>query len=254
MIKMRFNLEKPKPLLINNSSIFNKNMNYYICSAGGCGSTLIFNYLKNFGNVFHIHDRYPPDNLTYVGSENTEDQVYDEWFNTTKIPEDKINLYKVIFLYRNPIDVIFSRFIQPHGPNITHLQHIKCINNGLIGLGDIIKSGKDLYGLEEFYDRYVNPKTKRNYKIYCVKYEGFFNNISLFNESLGLPDIKQLYPSRVERPKKIIFAKELLVIYQNLIVKMKKMPFIKIIDISSIIGIKNESDINLELSNVDDDV
>lgn len=229
MIKMTLNLEKPKPLLINNSNIYNKNMNYYVCSAGGCGSTIIYNYLKNFGNVHHIHDRYPPDKLTYIGDENTDEPVYGEWFNKSEIPEDKLPFYKVIFLYRNPIDVIFSRFIQPQGPNITHLQHIKCINNGLIGLGDIIGTGKDLYGLEEFYDNYVIPKTTRNYEIYCVKYEDFFNNISLFNKVLGLPDIKQLYPNKIERRKKITYLKELIYIYQNLIFKMNKMPFIKMV-------------------------
>ncbi len=35
------------------------------------GSTVLFNYLANFGNVYHIHDRYPPKKLQYVGKENT---------------------------------------------------------------------------------------------------------------------------------------------------------------------------------------
>ena len=34
---------------------FNEDMNYYICSYGGSGSTVLFNYLSNFGNVYHIH-------------------------------------------------------------------------------------------------------------------------------------------------------------------------------------------------------
>lgn len=41
-------------------NIFDKNKVFYVCSSGGCGSTILFNYLKNFGNVYHIHDRYPP--------------------------------------------------------------------------------------------------------------------------------------------------------------------------------------------------
>ena len=53
------------------NTYFNKDMNYYICSYGGTGSTVLFNYLANFGNVYHIHDRYPPKKLQYIGKENT---------------------------------------------------------------------------------------------------------------------------------------------------------------------------------------
>jgi len=264
MIKMNFtslqNLEKPKPRVnsLMDLSIFDKNMNYYICSAGGCGSTIIFNYLSNFGNVYHIHDRFPPEKLCFIGKENTEEPVYDEWFNKTEIPEDKLRFYKVIFIYRSPIDVIFSRFIQPQGPNTTHLQHIKCINNGLIGLGDIIKTGRDLYGIEEFYDNYIFPKKKRNYEIICIKYEDFFNNINLFNKILGIPDIKSLYPIKSERQKKKIYIKELLLIYHKLLFKMKQMPFIKVIspEYTNLIETLNKdiNQTNNDLKSFNDDV
>ena len=61
---------------INNEANFDKDMNYYICSYGGSGSTVLFNYLSNFGNVYHIHDRYPPLNLSYVGNQNTNINTY----------------------------------------------------------------------------------------------------------------------------------------------------------------------------------
>ena len=226
---MNLNLEQHNQTQMKlNMKYFNKDLNFYICSSGGCGSTILTNYLSNFGKVYHIHDRFPPDKLCYIGRVNTDEDIYNEWFNSVEIPEDKLHLYKVIFIYRNPIDVIFSRFIQPSGPNIPHLKHIKCINNGLIGLGDIINNKMDLYGLEEFYDNYA-VKKERNYKIYCVKYEMFFNNISLFNKALGIPDIKTLYPVKNERIKKYMYLKELTLIYKSLIIKMEKMPFISIV-------------------------
>lgn len=232
MLNFNLEFEKREKLNKNNSNlitkIFNKNMNYYICSSGGCGSTLLFNYLSNFGNVYHIHDRYPPNNLCYVGKENSENDIYSEWFNNTEIDKSKIQNYKVIFIYRNPIDVIFSRCVQPNGPNITHLQHIKCINNGNIGLGDILKFKRDLYGLEDFFDNYTIPK-KRNYKIYCIKYESFFKNICLINKVLNIPDFPELYPLKQERNKKYTFVKELSFIYSKLLNKMNKMRFIEII-------------------------
>jgi len=211
-----------------NNNYFNKNMNYFICSSGGCGSTILFNYLSLFGNVYHIHDRYPPKKLQYIGKENTDTNVYSEWFNGVEIPEDKLNNYKVIFMYRHPIQVIFSRFTQIKGPNVAHLQHIKCINNGNINFFDIIKAGRDLYGIEDFFDNYVLP-TDRNYNIYAVKYELFWDNIQLFNKIMEIPDVKDLYPVKQERQKSFSFVKELNYIYNSLINKMSKMSFVEII-------------------------
>jgi hypothetical protein len=208
---------------------FNKNMHYYICSYGGCGSTVLFNYLSNFGNVYHIHDRYPPNNLTYVGKHNTTEPVYSEWFNNVEIPEEHLANYKVIYIYRHPIQVIFSRLAQIQGPNIPHLQHIKCPNNGNINIIDVLRTKKDLYGLEHFFDNYTTRSSNKNYPIYSVKYELFWNNISLFNYIIGIPDVKDLYPIKQERPKKFSFVNELSFIYRSLIYKMNKSRFIEII-------------------------
>jgi len=220
------NLIKPTELKQNN--FFNKNMNYYVCSSGGCGSTIIYNYLSNFGNVYHIHDRYPPNKLAYVGKENTTEDIYREWFNNVPIPEDKLGNYKVIFIYRNPLQVIYSRFAQRHGPNINHLRNIKCMNNGNINIFDVLKTGMDLYKMEEFFDNYVSNKA-RNYDIYCIKYEMFWDNISMFNKIIGIPDIKYLYPEKKERLKQIQFQIRLNKIYSSLITKMNSMRFIEFI-------------------------
>ena len=212
----------------NSNHYFNKNMNFYICSIGGCGSTVIFNYLSLFGNVYHIHDRYPPNNLSYIGTENTIEDIYSEWFNGIEIPQDKLKNYKVIFIYRNPIPIIFSRFAQTKGPNINHLKHIKCDNNGNINIYDVIRSKRDLYKMEEFFDNYIIPKS-RNYDIYAIKYELFWDNIAFFNQIIGIPNIKDFYPIRQERAKKYQFINELNFIYRSLIMKMNRMKFIEII-------------------------
>jgi len=213
---------------IKNKNYFKEDMNFYICSSGGCGSTILFNYLSNFGNVYHIHDRYPPKKLKYIGKDQTDKDIYSEWFNDIDIPEDKLKNYKVIFIYRNPIEVIFSRFTQQTRPNKTHLNNIKCINNGNINFLDVINTKLDLYGMENFFDNYIIP-TDRNYNIYAVKYELFWNNINVFNEIMDIPDIKQLYPIKQERKKPFSYVKELNYIYNSLINKMNKMKFIEII-------------------------
>ena len=210
------------------NTYFNKDMNYYICSYGGTGSTVLLNYLANFGNVYHIHDRYPPKKLQYVGKENTNEDIYNEWFNGIEVPEEKIKNYKIIFIYRHPIPVIYSRFAQFNGPNIPHLQHIKCINNGNINIYDVVNFKKDFYGIEGFFDNYMMPND-RNYDIYGVKYELFWNNISVFNNFMGIPNIKDLYPIRQEHKKKYSFVNELNFIYKSLTNKMNRMRFIEII-------------------------
>lgn len=207
---------------------FNPNMNYYICSFGGSGSTILFKYLSHFGNVYHIHDRFPPINLQHVGKNNTKEDVYSEWFNKVEIPETDIKNYKIIFIYRNPIKVIYSRLTQVNNPNIPHLQHIMCDNNGDISLADVLKSRKDLYKLEQFFDNYT-MKQERNYRIYCVKYEQFWDNIPFFNKIIGIPDIKELYPIKYETPKPIRYREQLSDIYSSLINKMNSKTFIELV-------------------------
>ena len=201
---------------------------YYICSYGGCGSTMLSEYLSNFGHVRHIHSRNPPTKLTYVGEENTNKNVYREWFNDVPIEDNKLHNYKVIYIYRNPLNAIYSRFVLKNAPYIKHLQNIQCDNNGFIRLRDVVNTKKDLYKIEEFFNNYTTP-VERNYKIYCVNYEKFWNNIELFNAVLGIPDIKQLYPKRKETIRYGNFNEDLNEIYKNLIYKINSKNAIEIV-------------------------
>jgi len=103
-----------------------------------------------------------------------------------------------------------------------------CDNSGNINFFDVLKSGNDLYKLEEFFDNYTIRK-KRNYNIYCVKYEMFWNNISLFNKIMDIPDIKSLYPIKREKAKKLQYITKLRTIYISLIYKMTQKPFIELV-------------------------
>ena len=142
--------------------------NFYVCSYGGCGSYMLCDQLRKYGNVEHIHSRNPPLELEYIGDKGGGTS-YCEWFNGIKIPENELNDYYVIYLYRNPIKSILSRFHM-----INHLIHIQC-NNFYTTIDDVINTGIDLYGIKEFYNNYTNISIRRNYKIYCVKYDDIFN-------------------------------------------------------------------------------
>jgi hypothetical protein len=217
----RFN---QKSLALKNS-FFNPNKTFYVCSYGGCGSTVLSRYLRCFGNVEHIHSRFPPQKLEYVGKKNTQANIYHEWFNSVPIPENDIHQYKVIYIYRNPVDSILSRFYMK-----LHLQHIQC-KDSTLKIKDILEKKQDLYNVEEFYNNYTIPNMSRNYKIHCVKYENFFENIKEFNEIMGIPDVPKLYPPKIEHEKKkSMETKETLgEIYKNMIDKMQKMPFIHVV-------------------------
>ena len=202
--------------------LYNENMTYYVCSYGGCGSYMMCDYLRNFGKVEHVHSRKPPNKLTYVGGNNTHNKVYGEWFNESIIPKSELKNYKVIYLYKDPVKAILSRFDNPE-----HLNHIQC--DETIKFADLLNSKKDLYKLEEFFNNYTKKqktKRERNYPIYCVKYEDFWSNIQFFNETFGLPDVKELYPIRKETHRKYGKMDELYKIYRPLQKKMDNMPFI----------------------------
>ena len=205
---------------IYNKIYYNSNKKFYVCSYGGSGSYMLCNYLLNFGKVYHIHSRNPPRKLTYIGCEKTTKNVYNEWFNDVEIPESDINNYTVIYIYKNPINAIHSRFTNPD-----HLKHIQC--HETITLSDVVNKKADLYKIEEFFDNYTTTVKNRNYKIHCVKYETFWDNIDIFNKVINLPDIKELYPVIKETHRSCEYTEELTTIYNSLINKMNNRKYIE---------------------------
>ena len=201
--------------LFNKFFFFKKiKKNFYICSYGGCGSTILYKYLKNYGHSEHVHSRYPPNKLTEVGG------YHREWFNNTLIPENKLNDFYVIYIYRDPIHSIYSRFESQHLYNIQV--------DPSITYQDIYNTNKDLYKIEEFFDNYTTPNKDRNYKIICVKYEELF---SRYGELLSLLGIEEIIPFPKEKITKREYVNEtqLRNIYSNLQNKMNKMDFITIV-------------------------
>ena len=186
---------------------------FYICSYGGCGSWLLTNALRKFGNVKHIHSRNPPDKLEYIGKEKGGN-TYIEWFNGIAIPEEEVKNYCVIYLYRNPSFSIPSRF----WPN--HLKNIQ--TDPTIKIKDVLTSGKDLYKIREFYDNYTKPNNNRNYKIYCIKYEDMFDNLDKISNTLGIGKLNIINKSERKAHK------ELEKIYSDLIDEMNKNEVIMI--------------------------
>ena len=83
---------------------------FYVCSFGGSGYTLLANSSKPHGQVEHIQSRNPLLELEYIGNNKGGDTYY-EWFNGIKVPEIEVDDVIVIFIYKDPIKAIYSRYI-----------------------------------------------------------------------------------------------------------------------------------------------
>lgn len=196
---------------------------FYVCSYGGSGSTMLANAIKKYGHVFHIHSRNPPIKLEYVGNEKGGN-TYREWFNGIEIPEYELEDYTVIFIYKNPIKAIYSRYI-PYYKDC-HKLHMNHVQIKETDLKDVIEQKKDLFGIIEFYNNYTTKNNERNYKIYCVRYEDIFEKQANLSEILG---IGPLNLSKREKSKDYTHYVELAHIYSDLMDDMKKRSFVDII-------------------------
>ena len=136
------------------------------------------------------------------------------------MPDDLVEKTKVIYLYKDPVKAIMSRFWERR-----HLKNVECPDLD-VTIDDVINQKKDLFGIEEFYDNYTVP-FDRNYKIYCIKYEALFNELGRVNELLGVSDVKELHFKRNERKRDVKEGLE--DVYKNLKDKMDKMDSIEII-------------------------
>ena len=228
------------------SKYFDKDKNFYICSYGGSGSMMLFGYLANFGTCYHIHSRNLPDNLRYIDTTNKiQHYTYeDNWNNCKPVEEDKIKNYKVIYIYRDPIKSMYS--VARRFPFHAHMLSIQCpvtsktvmkssnkrclkFKQVNFTINDFKKSKVDICGLEEFFDNYTQKRAK-NYFIFCIKYETFFENIESFNKTIEIEDVKELYPIKKEHS---VFYEFYDILrsnqYRNLFAKINTLPPIYII-------------------------
>lgn len=214
------------PVRTNNINFFDNDRSFYICSSGGCGSKMLQSYLSHFGNTHHIHSRNPPVKLTRVG---TSDRP--EWFNDIELqdviekqlPYNQIDHIKVIFIYRDPVYAIHSRII-PRNTHRISTDHLDNIGADHWNIESVVGNMMDLWNLEEFFDNYTIKNPERNYSIYCINYDKFWDNIPEFNKLVGLPDIPDFYPVKKESDYEFVHAKELKMIYRSLINKMNTFP------------------------------
>ena len=186
---------------------------FYVCSYGGCGSKMLCAALQKYGHVEHVHSRNHPLELEYIGNKKKQNHHL-EWFNGVKIPKEDLNDYTVIYIYRNPIDCIYSRFYMSD-----HLGNIQ-VENRYTTIEDVLSQQKDLYGIEEFYRNYTR-KQNRNYNIICVKYETIFENQDILSSVLNIGPLN-LIKRETNKKNDAAEIETLKEIYGNLLHEMKE--------------------------------
>ena len=90
---------------------------FYVFSYGGCGSTVVSEWLSNWGRVYHLHDPSPPSSLTRGSTYAYESGAPDVRMDTQAslvTPEHS----KVIYMYRDPVESMLSRPSWGHCCNI----------------------------------------------------------------------------------------------------------------------------------------
>ena len=209
---------------------------FYVCSYGGCASTMLCKFLSKYYKVFHVHSRYPPPKL--CGIKKTKITKEFEWFDYLRILKKKYkDKVTVIYLYREPSTSLLSK----HGWGRSHFSNIGLNPNKVKKFYDksietrlkYSKEKKDLFGIVNFFKNYVMKKYNRNYKIFCLKYETIWENLPVIFKKLKIPqkyieDFPKKYEKKLSEEQgkaKENFQKK----YKNLETFMKKLPPIFVI-------------------------
>ena len=130
-------------------------------------------------------------------------------------------MYSVIYIYKNPIKAILSRF---HIPK--HLDHVQSKKG--IKIEDVIETSKDLYDIKGFYDNYTKPNPNRNYKIYCIRYGDLFDNHAELSKVLGIGKLNIVRKETNRKEAMNNYYEGLNKVYKDLIEIMKKNKFLMI--------------------------
>ncbi len=105
---------------------------------------------------------------------------------------------KVLFLYADPVDVVFSSFRRGLAPN----QSIRLGSKDPSfprNVESLAASGRDLLCLEEHFDAWMSPEA-RDYEILFVRYERLWDNLDAILQHIGLrADLAEHFPAKRKR-------------------------------------------------------
>lgn len=205
---------------------------FYVCSYGGCGSKMLVKFLSEYGNAYHIHDRWPPKQLTHTKIKKHSDLILDEHeWNIARTFTDEKNdnpEAKVIFIYSYPEFSLTTScaWSKLHWDNIGITDISKLTyNNGdtPISKDDYLKQSADNAYYIEFYENYMRGNV--DYDIIAINFHKIWDNIPTLENILKIDfkDFPEPNKNKIEREL------ELMNVYKNLRKEMDDLPGVHIV-------------------------
>jgi len=237
-----------------------KRRSYLITSYGGSGSKMLCGLIamapnKRINYIWHVHDPVPSQSKLFAplkhpnlrrtnirpGQDFRSIQFMDTDLNNkqrmVEIPANGIDDFRFVFLFRNPIEAMLSRYFYGHCKNLkgdcgtdkTFPSYLK-----------YAKESGDRMRLEEHYDNYITKNSNRQYPIIAINYHRMWDDLEDILDILGLPrDLKSKFPKRAEKRRSTdatigdATVEELVdhfsVKFSSLVKKVKSMPAVMII-------------------------
>ena len=75
---------------------------FFVCSYGGCGTVMLGRKLAKYGKVEIVHS---------LPSKTSLETVKHYRFTGEAIQEDQLKKITVIYIYKNPVNSVYSRYI-----------------------------------------------------------------------------------------------------------------------------------------------
>lgn len=187
---------------------------YIVASYGGCGSKMMAGFLSQLPKahktyVYHIHDRSPPKLLRQMpkpppptirsGGNDFRSGRFPggSKFKRDTEPVDDLNEYRVVYMYKDPVEALVSRY------GWGHCNHIQ----GDCGdaeaqwpkLDKYAKKQVDRMRLKDHFNAFHHPEEPREFPIVAINYHRLWDNIPAVLTALGLPgSLASTFPPRTE--------------------------------------------------------
>lgn len=201
---------------------------FLICSFGGSGSRILGLFIKHANvryrhRVKHVHDRFPPRELTAV-EVNHGKSVHS--FSSKKVNPKR---YQVVFIFRSPSEALISvyrRFGKEHCFNIDGDWE-----RFPDSIDDYARLGVDLMHYHEYFDAYTKGDG-RNYEIICINYNKMWDNLEAVLKALKLPaSAIRMFPKKQENKVNISHktTQKLTEMYKDLSDEIDRFPEVTII-------------------------
>lgn len=155
-------------------------LDIYVCSAGGCATTLLINFIQHNTDYYFV-------------TNNIKDK---DGLKHKAYPHKNI-CNKAIYLFGNPMNTAISligRWRSRASVKITGLQ----FPPNVISLEDFVRNGIDYYGFERQYHNWSTMYS--GYPIMLVKYENMWDNLETIFSYIGIDKSKiKKFPKKRRR-------------------------------------------------------